>query len=65
LIASDVFPQPLGAAIAKLMGHAPDQQLQDELRIFKQLMETGLVVISDSGTGANIAQHPAQPVGTP
>lgn len=56
---------PLGAAIAKMMGQAPDQQLQDELRIFKQLMETGLVVISDSGTGANVAQHPAHPPSTP
>jgi uncharacterized membrane protein len=30
-------------------GVAPEQQLQEDLRRFKQLMETGLVVLSESG----------------
>lgn len=31
----------IGRAIAKVFGEAPDQQLRDDLRRFKQLMETG------------------------
>ena len=31
----------VGAAIAKLFGEAPDQQIQEDLRRFKQVMETG------------------------
>jgi uncharacterized membrane protein len=31
----------LGAALAKIFGEAPDQQIQEDLRRFKQLMETG------------------------
>jgi len=56
----------LGAAVAKLFGAAPDQQVRDELRRFKQVLETGEVVRSE-GTpeGAKsrrtVAQRPAQP----
>jgi len=42
------------AAAAKLIGMAPEQQLQEDLRRFKQLMETGQVVVSvaaPSGAG--------------
>lgn len=38
----------LTAAAAKLIGYAPEQQLQEDLRRFKQLMETGQVVLSES-----------------
>lgn len=31
----------LGAVVARLMGEEPERQLQDDLRRFKQLMETG------------------------
>lgn len=31
----------LGAAVARIFGEEPAQQLEDELRSFKQLMETG------------------------
>ncbi len=31
----------LGAIVAKLFGEAPEQQIKDDLRHFKQLMETG------------------------
>jgi uncharacterized membrane protein len=34
------------ATAAKLLGYAPEQQVQEDLRRFKQLMETGLVVVS-------------------
>jgi uncharacterized membrane protein len=39
---------PVTASMAKLIGMAPDQQLQEDLRRFKQLMETGHVVVSES-----------------
>jgi uncharacterized membrane protein len=31
----------VGAAVAKLFGEAPDQQIEDDLQRFKQVMETG------------------------
>ena len=36
-----------GATIAKLFGEEPTQQIRDDLRRFKQVMETGEVVRSD------------------
>ena len=36
----------LTAAAAKLIGYAPEQQLHEDLRRFKQLMETGLIVMA-------------------
>jgi uncharacterized membrane protein len=52
----------LGAAIAKLFGEEPQQQVSDDLRIFKQVMETGEVVRSDATIhGPHLAQRPAQP----
>jgi uncharacterized membrane protein len=52
----------VGAMIARLFGEAPDQQLADDLLHFKQVMETGEVVVSD-GTirGTHLLQRPAQP----
>lgn len=38
----------LGATAAKLAGKAPDQVIDDELRRFKSLMETGVVARSES-----------------
>ena len=54
---------PLGAAVAKLFGEEPQQQLDDDLRRFKQVMEVGEVVVSDAtllGTGY-MEQRPARP----
>jgi len=56
-----------GAAIAKWFGEEPGQQLTDDLRRFKQVMETGEVVLSDgslmgAGEGAT-ADRPAQAPG--
>jgi uncharacterized membrane protein len=36
----------LTATAAKLLGYAPEQQLQEDLRRFKQFLETGLVVVA-------------------
>jgi uncharacterized membrane protein len=53
-----------GAAFAKLFGEEPSQQVRDDLRRFKQVLETGEVVRSDgslegAGQGAH-KQRPAQ-----
>ena len=45
----------VGATIAKLMGRDPSQQVDGDLRRFKQIMETGEVVHSDASI------HPAPP----
>ena len=58
----------LGAAVAKMLGEHPEQQVRDDLRRFKQVMETGEVLRSEGspeGTRAlrQLRQRPAQPVG--
>jgi len=53
----------LGAAVAKLFGEEPEQQMDDDLRRFKQVLEVGEVVVSDAtllGTGY-MEQRPGQP----
>jgi uncharacterized membrane protein len=55
----------IGALVAKLFGEDPDGQLQTDLRRFKQVIETGEVVVSDGtllGEGYS-EQRPAQPLG--
>jgi uncharacterized membrane protein len=37
----------IGATIAKLFGEAPEQQVQEDLRRFKQVMEAGEIAISE------------------
>lgn len=49
----------IGATIAKLFGEAPEQQVYDDLRAFKQVIETGEVVQSDASVHRHM--HPAQP----
>jgi len=56
----------LGKAVATLLGESPDQQVNDDLRRLKQLLETGQVIRSSGspeGTAAirQIRQRPAQP----
>jgi uncharacterized membrane protein len=58
----------LGAALARLLGEHPEQQIRDDLRRFKQVMETGEVLRSDGSPEGTRAlrmarQRPAQPVG--
>lgn len=53
----------IGATVAKLFGEEPEQQLDDDLRRFKQVMEIGEVVVSDAtllGTGY-MEQRPGRP----
>jgi uncharacterized membrane protein len=57
----------LGKAVAKYFGEDPSQHLDDDLRRFKQVMETGEVVRSDGAPWGKRArqefpQHPAQPL---
>jgi uncharacterized membrane protein len=47
----------VGATLAKALGRAPEQELQADLRRFKQLMETGEVVLSE-GVLRGVAQPP-------
>jgi len=56
-----------GKAVAKLLGEEPDQQIRDDLRRFKQVIETGEVVRSDGSptghsTRQQVKQRPAQPL---
>ncbi len=55
----------VGEAAARFTGEEPYQQLDDDLRRFKQVMETGEVVRSDGAPGGKRAhkefpQHSAQ-----
>jgi uncharacterized membrane protein len=63
----DVPAGPLGRAVAKYFGEEPHQQLDDDLRRLKQVLETGEVVRSDGAPGGKRArqefpQHPARPL---
>ena len=49
----------LGATIAKLFGEEPEQQVQSDLRRFKQVLETGEVVYSEATVHGR--PHPARP----
>jgi uncharacterized membrane protein len=56
-----------GSLLAKLFGEEPNMQVRDDLRRFKQVLETGEVVRSEGspeGTLARrlVAQRPAQPL---
>jgi uncharacterized membrane protein len=58
----------IGEVIAKIFGEAPDQQIADDLRRFKQVMETGEVVRSGGNpdgtrTLRQVNQDAAQPPG--
>lgn len=57
-----------GVAVATLLGEAPGQQVRDDLRRFKQLQETGVVVASDGApegfsAARQLTQEPARPGG--
>ncbi|VBA61961.1 SRPBCC family protein [Mycobacterium attenuatum] len=58
----------LGKSVATLLGESPEQQVNDDLRRFKQILETGQILYSDGspeGTSAfrQMHQQSAQPVG--
>ena len=57
----------LGEAVTRYFGEDPRQQLDDDLRRFKQVAETGEVVRSEGAPGGKRArrefpQHPARPL---
>src|SRR3954449_10658415 len=57
----------LGEAAAKLTGALPQAKVKDELRRFKQRVETGEVARSDGtpegeSAARKLKQHPAQPL---
>lgn len=59
----------LGNTVARLLGEEPRQQVTDDLRRFKQVLETGEVVRSEASpegarTGRLVAQRPGQPEGS-
>lgn len=64
------YSQPaghLGQLVARYFGEEPHQQLDDDLRRLKQVMETGEVVRSDGAPGGKRArqefpQRPARPM---
>jgi len=49
----------VGASVAKLLGKEPGEQIEGDLRRFKQVMETGEVINSDASIHRGI--HAAQP----
>ncbi|MND00323.1 hypothetical protein D3C83_188880 [compost metagenome] len=49
----------LGRTVAWLFGREPGQQVRDDLRRFKQLVETGEIPLSD-GPGLRRAARPAR-----
>jgi ABC-type oligopeptide transport system ATPase subunit len=49
----------LGSKVAMLFREEPGQQVADDLRHFKQVMETGEIVLSDATKQRGM--HPAQP----
>jgi uncharacterized membrane protein len=52
----------IGRLVAKLFGKDPGQQVERDLRRFKQVLETGEVLVSDATLAAKgAAQRPAQP----
>jgi uncharacterized membrane protein len=57
----------VGVTLAKLVGEEPHQQVKDDLRRFKQVAETGVVVRSEGSpegplTRRLLKQRPAQPL---
>ena len=63
----DIPGGPIGKAVAKYFGEEPHQQIDDDLRRLKQVLETGEVVRSDGAPRGKRArkefpQRPAQPL---
>jgi uncharacterized membrane protein len=59
-----IYTPPAGAvgrAIAKLFGEEPEQQVRDDLRRFKQIVETGEIPLSDAPGLWRPAQPPERP----
>jgi hypothetical protein len=60
----------LGEVVKKVGGSEPSAKAKDELRRFKQRIETGVIAVSDAAPEGELAerklkQRPAQPVSEP
>jgi uncharacterized membrane protein len=54
---------PAGSTFAALFGKEPKQELQEALRSFKQVLETGQTTVSEGSLGGlQFPQYPAQPL---
>ncbi len=67
LLTYDIPGGTIGKAVAKYFGEEPHQQLDDDLRRLKQVLETGEVIRSDGAPWGKRArkefpQRPAQPL---
>ncbi|WP_030491263.1 SRPBCC family protein [Micromonospora chokoriensis] len=67
VLSYDIPGGAIGKAVARYFGEEPHQQLDDDLRRLKQVMETGQVVRSDGAPWGKRArkefpQRPAQPL---
>jgi uncharacterized membrane protein len=53
----------IGELVAKVFGKDPGTQIKDDLRTFKQVLETGEILRTDGtvGVGPRFPQRPAQP----
>ncbi len=51
----------VGAAVARLFGHDPASQIREDLRRFKQILETGEIALSDGPSLRRAAQPAADP----
>jgi uncharacterized membrane protein len=63
----DIPTKSLGNAVARYFGEDPRQHLDDDLRRFKQVCETGEIVRSEGAPSGKksreeFPQHPAQPL---
>ncbi len=64
------FAGPIGEKVQRVVGTNPEQHADEDLRRFKQVLETGEIVRSDGSPGGtdpkqHRAQRPAQPLGEP
>ena len=55
----------LGATVARLLGEDPHQQVEDDLRRCKQVLETGEVVRSEGSPEGSVARSPPAAVPGP
>lgn len=54
----------VGAAVARLLGEEPKNQIKGDLRRLKQVIETGNVIVSEAvAEGRSRRQRPARPLG--
>jgi uncharacterized membrane protein len=63
----DIPGGPIGKAVVKYFGEDPHEQVEDDLRRLKQILETGEVVRSEGNpwgkrAGKQFPQRPAQPL---